>query len=98
MNKYLNSINLDGKIYSVKTFNDKNDEPFCILRLKITNSHKGKITDVSLIDCFGYKNIYKSIVKEYLKNDLVRVSGKIQKRNTKDFTIKISKIKKIEEI
>ena len=47
----LNSINLDGKVYSIKEFKDKNDESYCIMRMKITNSYKGKITDVNLIDC-----------------------------------------------
>ena len=98
MNSLLNSINVDGKIHSIKVFKDTNNESYCIMRLKIINSHKGKITDVNLIDCFAYKDCYKKIIKELDKDDLVRISGKLQKRNTKDFTIKVSKIKKLEEI
>ena len=94
----LNSINLDGKVYSIKEFKDKNDESYCIMRMKITNSYKGKITDVNLIDCCAYKKTYKYILDNLSKNDCVRVNGKIQKVNTKEFTIKVFKINKIEVV
>lgn len=95
---YENNINIIGKIYSIQENIDKNQEKYCILRLKIINTHKGKVTDTSLIDCFAYKNNYRKIMDEMNKNNLIRISGKLQKRNTKNHTIKITKIKKLEEI
>lgn len=89
---FLNSIVIEGKIYSIKEFKDVNNENYCILRLKVTNTHKGRITDVNLLDCYAYKKCYETIINEYAKNDIIRVTGKIQKRNTKDWTLKVFKI------
>ena len=94
----LNSVNIDGEIYSIRKYDDKNNKPYCILRLKIINTHKKKITDVSLIDCYLYNDNYKKCIKEFEKNDIVRVNGKLQKVNTKNHTIKVFKIKKLKEL
>lgn len=94
----LNSINIDGEIYSIKTFEDINGNPYCILRLKIINTNKKRVTDVSLIDCFLYNENFKKCIKEFSKNDIVRVNGKLQKINTKNHTIKVFKINKLKEI
>ena len=94
----LNSVNIDGEIYSLKSFEDKNGKPYYIMRLKIINTNKNRITDVSLIDCFLYNENYKKCIKEFEKNDKVRITGKLQKVNTKNHTIKVFKIKKLKEI
>lgn len=91
----LNSINIDCKIYSKKFFLDKSGRSYCIVRVKVINTHKGKVTDVNLLDCFAYNDCCEMLKKELNRDDFIRVTGKLQKRNTKDWTVKVNKIKKI---
>lgn len=93
----LNSVNIDAKVYSKKYLLDNKNNDYCILRVKVINTHKGKITDVNLLDCYGYNKNYEYIKNECKKNVLVRINGKLQKRNTKDWTLKINNIKILEE-
>ena len=93
----LNSVNIDALVYSKKYLIDDKGGDFCILRVKVINTHKGKITDVNLLDCFGYNRNFEFIKNELKKDMLVRINGKLQKRNTKDWTLKVNSIKILEE-